>query len=304
MCYVLHPGLRTGVAQPFLPCCPNTTPATLTNTPTAYSWYGSYHHLLWVFHGREIFYSNWIKHVKKNLVVVVVGVSLTGHLCGSSFLLSAWFSIHDVQKCLFIHWVKGQVWLYFKLMPPDWSLLSFLGSFHSVKGESSLMSLSLCLSRLSFAPLPASLSLSVSTASCLRCVCWFVHILSVVDIRLQPCSPDTPTVCFVRIPMLLYLTFWTTQGPEIESQWHRHSPTGQTAASAVETVAVHTSYTCMRFLFAFNIKCWFGSSFVMQIWRFWEIYTLLPMVNCITGIKTGNREFGSVQVWKSAYQHL
>lgn len=49
---------------------------------------------------------------------------------------------------------------------------------------------------------------------CQRCPTCDVRV-RFVDVHLQSRSPDTPALGFVRIPLLLYLTFWTTQGPEI-----------------------------------------------------------------------------------------
>lgn len=108
----------------------------------------------------------------------------------------------------------------------------------------------LCFPRLPFSPSLSALPL------CLRCVCFGVCGLWISSFN--PFYPTPPALCFVRIPMLLYLTFWTTQGPEIEPQWHRRSPTGQTAASAVETVAVHThthrTHTWVRACSPLNIQ--------------------------------------------------
>lgn len=102
LCYVRQPGVRTGVAQPLLSCCPNTTPAMATNTLAAYSWYGTLHQSLWVLQ-----MWNCCNLTCKNTdLVVVVGVSLAGRLCRPRCLLAGRFSIHDVQKCLFIHWIE------------------------------------------------------------------------------------------------------------------------------------------------------------------------------------------------------
>lgn len=163
-----------------------------------------------------LYYNMYIENT--NLVVVVF-ISRTGRLwlwC----LLTRWISIHDVHKWAFI--------------------LSYLDSFYSVKGvlttgTTLFVCVSLCVSLLYFAFLSASLLNAVNTVPCLRCVHRFV------DIRLQPCSPDTPPSALWGCLCSLYLTFWTTRGPEIELQWHRRSPPGWTAASVMETMAVHTN---------------------------------------------------------------
>lgn len=61
-------------------------------------------------------------------------------------------------------------------------------------------------------PVCLSPLLSNTVLSFNTCVCVCVLVCE------YPPSPDTPALCFVRIPVLLYLTFWTTQVPEIELQ--------------------------------------------------------------------------------------
>lgn len=71
------------------------------------------------------------------------------------------------------------------------------------------------------------------------CTAWSLGCVFNCGCPTSTSSPNTPSLCFVRMPVLLYLTFQTTQHPKIESQRHRCSQLGQTAASAVETV-LHT----------------------------------------------------------------
>lgn len=124
-----------------------------------------------------------------DLIVVVVGVSLMSCLHRLRRFLVGWFSIHvSWNVCVKSDQIFSKLSLQHRYTIPTCFPRKFSLSQRWVH---------------------VALLLSLSTASRLWRVRWFM------DVHHHPPSPDTPTLCFVRVPTLLYLTFWTKQDPEI-----------------------------------------------------------------------------------------